>query len=176
MSILRFPLRIGSVAAAIALTLGVSLSAGCDQPKAAPADVCEAATQQLSVCGVSLPLAASSGCTGARKVISQCIADHADGCDQLATLLQRIDSCVADLEADGGDAIPEGVALDARDASADGHSPFSDGGDSDALASDANTEPDPFDANTGAPGNESTNPDASITDVDAASSPSPEFP
>lgn len=110
-------------ASAIALLLTL---AACEGAKSVPVDVCDDATQRLAECGVSLPLVTGGACAGPRRLASQCLVSHADGCDEISTLLQRIDACIEDMEADGGDEFPlpplEGVDLtfhDAGDAASD---------------------------------------------------------
>ena len=99
---------------------------GCREDDATVAgDACERADHKLRACGVMLPLV-SSGCVGLRRVASECVNAHADGCDELATIFQRVDACLEDQQGDGGDIVPEGIAIVAHDASR-----------GDALAGDA---------------------------------------
>jgi hypothetical protein len=91
----------------VAFGLGITLLAmpGCAPAEPEAANVCEAADQHLSACGVMLPVTRGGACVGARKMLAQCMVDHADGCDELASLLRRVDSCIADAT-DAGDIGP----------------------------------------------------------------------
>ena len=115
-----------SFALAFAFSSALSLLA-CGAAETAPVDVCEDATHRLAACGVALPIAAGGACAGPRRLVSQCLVSHADGCDEIATIMQRIDACVADMQSDGGDELLpplEGVDLtfhDAGDAAQRGH-------------------------------------------------------
>ncbi|GAC1585636.1 MAG: hypothetical protein NVS3B20_27630 [Polyangiales bacterium] len=78
-----------------------SLAFGCGPTEAAPTNICEQATQVFTRCGVTLPLNSTSGCTGVSRLVARCVAHHAHKCEELATLVSRVDMCVAD-EIDGG--------------------------------------------------------------------------
>lgn len=78
------------------------LLTGCE---AAPPDddVCAKASHAFERCGASLPLLAGGSCTGLRKAVATCVADHASTCDELGSLASRLDACVND-QLDAGDA------------------------------------------------------------------------
>lgn len=79
-------------------------------------DACARADKKLSACGVMLPVGQGGACVGVRRMASECVNAHADGCDELATIFQRIDACIDDIQGDAGDLVPEGVALVSHDA------------------------------------------------------------
>jgi hypothetical protein len=89
----------------VLVLLSLSAPAACAQESESFADVCAEARARFSACGASLPLLADKPCTGMTRVLSRCIASHARTCDELSSLITRVDSCVAD-EADGGELPP----------------------------------------------------------------------
>jgi len=94
-------------AAAVALAFASALAGtwGCTQEPAPTGDDCDQAKAVFTKCGVSFPILEGSACTGMQRVVARCIARHANTCDDLSTLLGRIDACAAD-ELDGGDLAP----------------------------------------------------------------------
>lgn len=98
---------------ALASALFAATSAGCSAAADddATLDACARADKKLSACGVTLPVGQGSACVGVRRMASECVNAHADGCDELATIFQRIDACIDDIQGDAGDLVPEGVAL-----------------------------------------------------------------
>jgi len=107
------PFALVSVLGIVALVV-----AGCAPAEPEAADVCENAERHLSACGVMLPVTRGGACTGARKMLAECMVNHADGCDEMASLLRRIDACIADAT-DAGDLSPgEPADLRAHDAAA----------------------------------------------------------
>lgn len=98
-----------------------ALSAACWEELPADADVCLRAKTRIATCGATVPLLDDGPCLGTKKVFSQCVADHAKTCTELATLVTRLDECMNDL-LDGGDSLlpaPTDLPLPPRDASAD---------------------------------------------------------
>lgn len=89
---------------AISAAVGAAASACAPQPPAA-VDDCDKARAIFEKCGVSLPILSQGPCTGAQHAVARCVANHASTCDELSTLVGRIDACVAD-ELDGGDLPP----------------------------------------------------------------------
>jgi len=73
------------------------------EPAPAEDDVCAKAAHVFERCGASLPLLDTGSCTGLRKAVATCVADHATTCDELGSLTVRLDACVDD-QLDGGDA------------------------------------------------------------------------
>ena len=78
---------------------------GCIHEPAPTGDDCAQARAVFSRCGVSLPILEGAACTGMQRVVARCVAHHATSCDDLSTLLGRIDACAAD-ELDGGELAP----------------------------------------------------------------------
>ena len=70
----------------------------------ANADVCARATHLFSSCGVILPTLSNAPCTGAARLVAQCVVSQATDCDGLSTITQHLDDCVEG-ELDGGDLI-----------------------------------------------------------------------
>jgi hypothetical protein len=129
------------LAFSLAAMLGVMPMIGCGDSGDLSADVCEAAADKLSACGVSLPVSTRGACVGTRRLAAECMVHHADGCDQLASLLQRIDACVSDIQSTES-GLPEGVALPSMDGGADAGR--SEAGRTDpAVGSDAGSQPQP---------------------------------
>jgi hypothetical protein len=73
------------------------------EPAPAEDNVCAKAAHVFERCGASLPLLDTGSCTGLRKAVATCVADHATTCDELGSLTVRLDACVDD-QLDGGDA------------------------------------------------------------------------
>lgn len=112
--------RLAALFAITSVTLIGALSA-CWEELPADADVCLRAKTRIATCGASVPLLDDGPCLGTKKVFSQCVADHAKTCTELATLVTRLDECMNDL-LDGGDSLlpaPTDLPLPPRDASAD---------------------------------------------------------
>ena len=134
----------------------LALAAGCNEEPAPVGDECQQARAVFTKCGVTVPLLSEGACIGVARMVSRCVAHHATTCDELSTLLGRIDMCAAD-ELDGGDLAPVSdlpvappvdaslhavdadaslPAVDAPDAGADaGPNPFADAS-RDAVARD----------------------------------------
>ena len=90
------------------LLLGVAalaLAAGCNEEPPPMGDECQQARAVFTKCGVTVPLLNEGACIGVARMVSRCVAHHATTCDELSTLLGRIDQCAAD-ELDGGDLAP----------------------------------------------------------------------
>ena len=114
---------------------------GCATEDAPAADVCAQAMNVFTKCGVTLPLLSEGACIGTARAVARCVANHANTCEELASLTQRIDACVAD-ELDGGEILPpaEDLPLPAPDGTDAGH----------AAAGDAAGTPKSDDAGTDA--------------------------
>lgn len=98
------------------------LLAACWGELPADADVCTRAKYRISTCGASVPVFDEGPCTGTNKLFAQCVTNHAATCTELATLITRVDECMADL-LDGGDPLlppPVDLPVPPRDGSADG--------------------------------------------------------
>ena len=90
---------------AAASALFFAASWGC-APETAPAgDDCQKARAVFTKCGVTVPLLTDGPCTGVQHAIARCVANHATSCEELASLVGRLDVCAAD-ELDGGDLPP----------------------------------------------------------------------
>jgi hypothetical protein len=97
--------RARALVAAVAAAVGVAGTWGCMEDPAVGGDECAQAKAVFTRCGVALPILEGAACTGMQRVVARCIARHATTCDDLSTLLGRIDVCAAD-ELDGGDLPP----------------------------------------------------------------------
>lgn len=106
-----------------------------DHTSSADADVCARATHRLSSCGITLPTASNTPCTGAARLVARCIVDHTDDCDSLASLSRRVDACISD-ELDGGDLLspPTDLPVPLADPSDDNRQDAGDGGDADPTS------------------------------------------
>ena len=82
---------------------------GCLEGPAQFANVCDHASDIVQRCGATVPMLSDSPCTGISRFVSQCVADHAPSCDELASLVRNLDRCFPDAGADG--AFPEAEAL-----------------------------------------------------------------
>jgi hypothetical protein len=91
----------------LAAALVLALAWGCTGDPPVTGDDCAQARAVFTKCGVSLPILEGAACTGMQRIVARCVAHHATTCDDLSTLLGRIDACAAD-ELDGGDLAPVG--------------------------------------------------------------------
>lgn len=73
------------------------------------ATVCDHANDIVQRCGATVPMLTDAPCTGISRFISQCVADHAPSCDELASLVRNVDRCFPDAGEDG--AFPEAESL-----------------------------------------------------------------
>lgn len=107
---------------ALSLVTFAATTAACWGELPADADVCTRAKTRISTCGASVPVFDDGPCTGTNKLFAQCVANHAKTCTELATLITRVDECMADL-LDGGDTLlppPVDLPVAPRDAAVDG--------------------------------------------------------
>lgn len=145
--------RRSPLAAALCLVASVALASawGCIQEPPPSGDDCEQARAVFTKCGVTLPLLTGGACTGMQRIVARCVARHATTCDELSTLLGRVDACAAD-ELDGGDLppvsdLPVPPAVDAgADAAHEGALPAVDPGSPDAGAASRDAAPARLDA------------------------------
>jgi hypothetical protein len=90
-----------------AFALAAGVAGGCTQEPLAAGDECQQARAVFTKCGVTVPLLSDGACTGVARMVARCVAHHATTCDELSSLVGRIDACAAD-ELDGGDLTPVG--------------------------------------------------------------------
>ncbi len=90
---------------ALVVVLLAGGAGGCAEEPLPTGDDCQQARAVFTKCGVSLPILTDGACTGMQRVVARCVAHHATTCDDLSTLLGRIDVCAADA-LDGGDLAP----------------------------------------------------------------------
>jgi|GEM_PF-6015560 len=115
----------GRIVLVVALGAATALLSACFGEANAEGDVCVRARARFATCGATLPLLSDGPCTGTSKLVSQCVADHASDCDELATLLGRIDECMTDVAQDDDSLLPPATDLPVaprdggRDASGD---------------------------------------------------------
>ena len=96
----------GRVLVVLALSL---LLIGCPEAPTSFATVCDHANDIVQRCGATVPMLTDTPCTGISRFISQCVADHAPNCDELASLVRNVDRCFPDAGEDG--AFPEAESL-----------------------------------------------------------------
>ena len=140
------------------------LSWGCSNPPdAPPADICAQAMGVFTKCGVTLPLLTTGSCTGTARAVARCVAHHATNCEELASLTQRIDACVAD-ELDGGEILPPAEDLPLPALADAGHDAAREAAAAEAGAPEAGPDAPPPSVDAGLDGAS----DAAIDAGDAA--------
>lgn len=132
--------------AAFALILCAFVPAtGCADEQMPAGDECAQARAVFTKCGVTVPLLEEGACTGVQRMVARCVAHHGSTCEDLSTLLGRIDVCAAD-ELDGGDLapvadLPVPPPRDAAtDSALDAPLPVPDAGPVPATLADASTD------------------------------------
>ena len=99
---MRRRVQVLALSTGMALLGALSCLPGCSDGAPTASDVCGQAKNRIASCGASLPLFSDGPCTGTSRIVARCVVDHAQDCDELATLFGRIDACAADM-LDGGD-------------------------------------------------------------------------